>query len=539
MPEHRIFVTYRRPAHGAAIQRMLEVLRRAVVPGVALVDAGGPGDVPAPDACDAVLVLIDENWAGAIVRFDGPAKAMRREIETAIRAGVPVLPVILGGPRPDADDVPESLAPMFARGSAVIGAPDEATVWDQLIEPLCGMLRSGEAAHWYEPPEAAAVGAEPEEYEPDIAGDGSDGDGGAAEAGEDRGEADPAPARDTLRPKASRTAPTIRATQNSGLSRPRPSVILTPRGTVGRPARGPVGRPARGPAAGPAAGPGAPATSAAGQEVEGRVFARERMKPGRRAGVRFFLHLPGQIGEVRQMAAEADPRATEQSATTLGARLAPGDRVTVALSVELASVADPVRTKTWRGQPLPFDFVVTAPAAGFEEVYADIAVYLNDQPIGKVGWMIFEDTGDAPAPPATERQALNRYRQAFVSYSSRDRAEVLRRVQGLRAAGVEVFMDLLDLKPGERYAELLQTEARGADLFVLCWSKNAAQSEWVKKEALWALEHARRSTDRRPDLRPIVLGPPPPPAPWPELASVHLNDMIAYVIAVEDGLRQG
>ncbi len=111
---------------------------------------------------------------------------------------------------------------------------------------------------------------------------------------------------------------------------------------------------------------------------------------------------------------------------------------------------------------------------------------------------------------------LHRYRQAFLSYSTEDRAEVLKRAQALKAARIGFFQALLSLEPGERWERRLYEEIDRCDLFLLFWSSHAARSEWVTREAEYALKRSNASDDHMPDIAPIILEGPPIRTP-PEL----------------------
>ena len=119
-----------------------------------------------------------------------------------------------------------------------------------------------------------------------------------------------------------------------------------------------------------------------------------------------------------------------------------------------------------------------------------------------------------------------RYRRAFVSYSSQDRAEVLRRVQAFRIAGLSVLQDVLDLKPGERWERALYHEIDVCDVFLLFWSHAAAASEWVAKEIAYALALKAGSDDRPPAIQPVPIEGPPVPPPPETLRHLHFNDAL-------------
>jgi hypothetical protein len=112
-------------------------------------------------------------------------------------------------------------------------------------------------------------------------------------------------------------------------------------------------------------------------------------------------------------------------------------------------------------------------------------------------------------------------RSAFASYASPDRPEVLRRVQGLAAAGVEVFMDVLSLRAGQDWERQLVDNIRRRDVFYLFWSPAARASEWVNREWRYALQEKGLQY-----IHPVPLADPREAPPPPELASKHFNDLI-------------
>jgi hypothetical protein len=127
-------------------------------------------------------------------------------------------------------------------------------------------------------------------------------------------------------------------------------------------------------------------------------------------------------------------------------------------------------------------------------------------------------------PQGTSAQ---RYNHAFLSYASADRREVLKRAQILQAAGVSFFQDTLKLDPGVRWEKAIYKNIDTCDLFLLFWSKAALESEWVIKEAEYALK--RQGIGDVPDIVPVILEDPP--LPPPSLATIHFNDRIHYLIA--------
>ena len=62
--------------------------------------------------------------------------------------------------------------------------------------------------------------------------------------------------------------------------------------------------------------------------------------------------------------------------------------------------------------------------------------------------------------------------------------------EAYKAQGVDYFFDRHYLKAGDVYPLKIQQYIDSADLFILCWSKNAAESDYVTLERNRAMSHA-------------------------------------------------
>lgn len=120
----------------------------------------------------------------------------------------------------------------------------------------------------------------------------------------------------------------------------------------------------------------------------------------------------------------------------------------------------------------------------------------------------------------TLREAQARpYRSVFPSYSRRD-SEVVDRIElYAEAFGDRYLRDIWALRSGEEFDPRLQQFIEQADVFQLFWSRNAAESAWVRKE--WQLGWSQRTS--RPDpyfVRPVYWTPSPEPEPPDPLCTV-------------------
>jgi hypothetical protein len=68
------------------------------------------------------------------------------------------------------------------------------------------------------------------------------------------------------------------------------------------------------------------------------------------------------------------------------------------------------------------------------------------------------------------------------------------------------------------------------DLFLLFWSRAAKESAWVKTEVGWALARKRGDDLAPPEILPVIIEGPPVEPPWQELAHLHFNDPLVYLM---------
>ncbi|MFM9942194.1 MAG: protein kinase domain-containing protein [Hyphomicrobiaceae bacterium] len=263
------------------------------------------------------------------------------------------------------------------------------------------------------------------------------------------------------------------------------------------------------------------------------VFAPAFMRARTRALIQVFLHAPQDAGRAATLATAIDPERGRQITQDLDLPLKLGDNVEVVLEpdgLRLMRGSERRQQITWTGQPKSVDFVVQAPWSLLgRDLRPVVRLAVEGTSIGRIAFRINVSVfGKAPEPIFTGE--ARRYRRAFLSYSSVDRAEVLKRAQAFRAAGMEIFQDVLDLEPGDRWGPRLIEEINKSDVFYLFWSHSARTSPWVRKEARQAVRRQKTTTARAPDIIPIVLEQPSPLPPR-FLKHLHFNDPIAPVIA--------
>ena len=197
-----------------------------------------------------------------------------------------------------------------------------------------------------------------------------------------------------------------------------------------------------------------------------------------------------------------------------------GAVLTVRLKVEGLTVDDGEDTILWSGEIGEAGFPVRVPQDAVHGSRHGLAtVHIEGLQIAKIHFVV--QVGATTAVAADLRSREERHCTAFASYASEDRDRVIARVQGLKKAGVDVYMDIVNLRAGELWEQALWREIPARDIFYLFWSEHAARSEYVEKEWRYALQ-----TKGIDFIDPVPLVSPDVVKPPPELAGKHFNDSL-------------
>lgn len=274
-----------------------------------------------------------------------------------------------------------------------------------------------------------------------------------------------------------------------------------------------------------AAGPGRRPAEA--KDIDMSVFAPASCCKGEFFLLQVLFHEP-QAPEVPSFALRSDPTASLRAAKTLLLPLDLGDRVQLIVAAGGCEIEDASDTIVWRGDTTSASFPVRVPAdrAG-DAVPVTVRAFREGEPIGRISFSL-PVRGTAAATSGVVGDEARRYRQTFFSYASQDRSVVVRYTHAWALLKMRFFQDFLSLDPGERWERRLYEEIDRSDLFLLFWSTNARRSQYVCKEAEYAL--ARRAAGQELDILPVVIEGPPCPAPPDSLAEIHFNDRHSYVV---------
>jgi len=270
------------------------------------------------------------------------------------------------------------------------------------------------------------------------------------------------------------------------------------------------------------------ASSAATAPADATAFAPKKLRRTTPELVRIVIHQPKDLNAVIKAARKIDARAEPAPQGMSIGEVALGSSVGVSLEVRGASCDGTVQRRTWKGDPIDFSFSVEADQ-GVKQAVILARVFVDDAQIGILAFTR-NITGPSKKPASDgDRVRLKRHKRVFLSYSSKDREVVAAIATAYDRAGVEYFWDRSSLKSGEEWSPRLRKEIERADLFHLCWSKSAADSEWVQKEAEHALTRRKRNSGK-PEITVQMLDGPPW-APHPDtLDSINFDDFVRAAI---------
>ncbi|MBN8607399.1 MAG: TIR domain-containing protein [Caulobacterales bacterium] len=261
--------------------------------------------------------------------------------------------------------------------------------------------------------------------------------------------------------------------------------------------------------------------------ADATAFAPKKVRRGTPELVRVAIHQPKDLKAVIKAARQIDPGATPAPQGMSIGDIAIGAHVGVSLEVRGAACDGAVQRRIWRGDPIDFNFSIEADS-DVKQIVVLARVFVDDAQIGVLAFTRPVIGADKKAQGDGEKIRLKRHKRVFLSYSSKDRETVSAIATAYASAGVEHFWDRASLKSGEEWSPRLRKEIERADLFHLCWSKSAATSEWVEKEASYALTRRRRA--KKPEITVQMLDGPPWAKHPDSLDSINFDDFVRAAI---------
>lgn len=216
-------------------------------------------------------------------------------------------------------------------------------------------------------------------------------------------------------------------------------------------------------------------------EVYSSIFAPAEVKRKSHLLVQVYLHLSEEAETVKSLAKESDKNAERRDYIPLSLKLKKGDRVDVEVNVygETRLMSER-KSIIWSGSytKCSYDYFVPKDI-DVDELSCEANLFVNGAMIGEMRFIT--QIVDAPRELNTEILS-HRFNRIFISYAHQDVQQIKLLALAYRAQGIDYFYDRDSLAPGDVYEERIFDYIDSSDLFVLCWSKNAAGSDYVAKE---------------------------------------------------------
>lgn len=224
-------------------------------------------------------------------------------------------------------------------------------------------------------------------------------------------------------------------------------------------------------------------------EVYSSIFAPSEVKRKSHMIVQVYLHLYEETDKVKTLAQESDRNAERRDYIPLQCKLKKGDKVEVLLNIygETLLMSDK-KNVVWHGSftKCSFDYFIPKDI-DLDELSCVSLLSVNGLPVGEMRFI----TSIVDSPRLLNPEIIaHKYNKVFISYSHQDESKVKFLHEGLELGSVPHFFDRSYLKPGDVFPQKIQDYINSADLFILCWSENASNSEYVQKERLQALGRA-------------------------------------------------
>ncbi len=274
------------------------------------------------------------------------------------------------------------------------------------------------------------------------------------------------------------------------------------------------------------------------QDVHFNIYAPAETSVGEDILIQLWMYLMEYENAVKEKAMQFDEDAEQRAQQQLFGQIEVGEKLIFIF--EPKNMPDQKQTVTdiWRGKFQSINFDLSIPENFSKKnlicsvsIYRESKEWQSSTPVEKSIFKIGIEKKDNIKTNTPNSHKVEKFKNAFISYSSNDRAEVLKRVQMLPHFNVDFFQDVISLTPGERWEKELYKNIDNCDVFFLFWSQSAKDSKWVAKEIEYAINLAKNNEDEIPVIHPIPLEGPPVISPPPELGHLHFNDGILYFIA--------
>lgn len=207
--------------------------------------------------------------------------------------------------------------------------------------------------------------------------------------------------------------------------------------------------------------------------VNASAYAPAEITPHKHFIVRIFVHRSEESNNIDQTVKDVDKTAIKKANKSLDIPVKIGDKITIQLSMtEGVTIDEPIQEVVWRGHYIECDFGCELIKDNLYSVLGKAIVAINNVPCGDLKFtldVVSTESAKVYAPVETRR-----YSKIFISYAHADYSQVRGIAEGCKMNGTDYFFDRHTLQAGDIFKDKILKYIDNADLFVLCWSKNAA-----------------------------------------------------------------
>lgn len=253
--------------------------------------------------------------------------------------------------------------------------------------------------------------------------------------------------------------------------------------------------------------------------VNSTVFAPNMAEKGEVMMVQVLLYKDSQYAAAEKRAKTIDPDAEEKNNQVIGIPLKKGDAVSAHLSFFCPNmnkddiiIENNDKQIIWNSNVEDIVFSVFIDKNFHRKLLnGKVVIKVKNIPVVEMEFCVkIVDVKNVCATLADI--SASKLDKVFISYSHADANKVQYISETCKAVKCDYFFDRHSLAPGDIYPEKIFKYIDNANLFILCWSENAATSEWVEKERKRALENLK-GHNQLLHFYPISI---PPKAELPE-----------------------
>jgi serine/threonine protein kinase len=248
--------------------------------------------------------------------------------------------------------------------------------------------------------------------------------------------------------------------------------------------------------------------SAESDEINACVYAPAQIKANKSFIIRVYLYKSEEADVVDSKVKEIDPIANKKEYKPLDFPVKYDDVLTVQLKMSgCIRLDENTKSIKWRNHYSDCSFMAMLIDKAVSDVYGKAYISVNGIPAGELLFTI--DVVETQEKKLYANVESHKFSRIFISYSHLDELQVKGFAECCRAIGTDYFFDRHTLHTGDIFKDKIFNYIHNADLFVLCWSENAAHSEWVQIEREYALSLIKNG-ETKLSIYPLSLKPEAP-----------------------------